>query len=167
MKNLRRLSVLIKNLDLDCIKVKIMESEEGLGWSRAQADAAEKLYKRFLFLSAISDSPIVPTKTIDQFWHFHILDTRKYAKDCDLIFGYFLHHFPYLGIRSADDSQRLQNLFETSCAIYRSTFDESYPDEKSASCTSPNCTSCYGCASAPTSCAEELIQESWRPSLKS
>jgi hypothetical protein len=161
MKNLSRLSFLIENLDLDCIKVKIMDIEGGLGWTRSQADAAEKLYRRFLFLSAISDLPMVPTKTIDQFWHFHILDTSKYAKDCEMIFGCFLHHFPYLGIRDAEDSQRLQSLFEASCSIYKSTFGEAYPDEKAADC----CRTSSGWLG--DSIADELIQESRRPSLKS
>ncbi len=41
----------------------------------------------------------------------HILDTRKYAADCETTFGYFLHHFPYLGLRGEEDAQALQAAF--------------------------------------------------------
>lgn len=38
---------------------------------------------------------LVPSsKAMDDFWHEHILDTKLYAKDCDRILGFFLHHQP-------------------------------------------------------------------------
>lgn len=37
---------------------------------------------------------LVPTRDIDTVWHYHILDTHKYASDCKVVFGYFLHHNP-------------------------------------------------------------------------
>jgi hypothetical protein len=37
----------------------------------------------------------------------HILDTKKYAEDCDRSFGGFFHHFPYFGMRSEIDSANL------------------------------------------------------------
>lgn len=36
----------------------------------------------------------VPNKQIDEMWHEHILDTRKYSDDCQTVFGYYLHHTP-------------------------------------------------------------------------
>ena len=41
------------------------------------------------------EAPHVPTIDIDLFWHQHILDTRAYAKDCQKVFGQFLHHFQF------------------------------------------------------------------------
>ncbi len=38
----------IEALDLDPIKLKLMDSEEGQGWSREYADRMELAYKRFL-----------------------------------------------------------------------------------------------------------------------
>lgn len=40
-----------------------------------------------------------PTLLVDKFWHAHILFTRKYARDCQDYFGFFLHHNP----RSEED----------------------------------------------------------------
>jgi hypothetical protein len=99
-------------LDLDPIKLKLMDKTEGHGWSREQADYNELEYKRFLVLLAkYPDQSIAPTTEVDKFWHGHILDTMKYAEDCETVFGYFLHHFPYFGMRGEEDAANLVNAF--------------------------------------------------------
>src|SRR5437763_7529079 len=86
----------IQALDLDGIKLKLMDAEEGQGWSREYADRVEIAYRRFLALMAkYPEETIAPTKDVDKFWHGHILNTMKYGRDCENVFGYFLHHFPY------------------------------------------------------------------------
>ena len=96
-----RLSPAIVALDLSNVKMKLMEPvPEGQGWTLAQADEAEKWYKRFLQLCLIHhDLPVVPNHQIDTIWHQHILDTRGYGEDCRVIFGHFLHHYPYYGLK--------------------------------------------------------------------
>ena len=90
----------IAALDLDPIKLKLMDPEEGQGWSREYVERMEVAYKRYLTLLAkFPEETIAPTKDVDKFWHAHILDTMKYAEDCERTFGYFLHHFPYFGMR--------------------------------------------------------------------
>lgn len=103
----------IETLDLDPIKCKLMDPDEGIGWSRGLTDIVESQYRQFLKLTALGVGVIVPTKLIDQFWHAHILDTRKYAEDCDQVFGYFLHHFPYLGMRGEQDRRNLEISFRS------------------------------------------------------
>jgi len=94
----------ITELDLEPIKVKLMDINGGLGWSLEKADIVEKDYKRFLTLTLkYPNRRLMPSLEIDQFWHYHILDTSKYAPDCERIFGYFLHHFPYTGMRGPED----------------------------------------------------------------
>lgn len=71
----------IATLNLDPIKIKLMDKKEGKGWDRAQADAAEGAYKQFLQLNLkFPNKSIVPTITIDAFWHQHILDTQSHAQ---------------------------------------------------------------------------------------
>jgi hypothetical protein len=107
------LTARIAELDLDPIKIKLMDSDEGEGWTRQQVDAVETHYRRFLDLNLKHpDIPIVPNGPVDKFWHYHILDTMKYAEDCLAIFGYFLHHFPYFGMRSDVDRQNLESAFD-------------------------------------------------------
>lgn len=94
----------ISALDLEAIKSKLMHRASGKGWSQQRADAVEFEYRRFLFLmKCFPVELIAPSVDVDKFWHQHILDTMKYAADCEHVFGYFLHHFPYLGMRGEQD----------------------------------------------------------------
>jgi Glycine-rich domain-containing protein-like len=115
----------IDALDLDCIKLKLMDHKEGHGWSREYADAMEIAYRRFLALMAkFPEETIAPTKDIDKFWHGHILDTMKYAEDCETVFGYFLHHFPYFGMRGEEDANNLQAAADKLRVLYEREFGE-------------------------------------------
>ncbi len=99
-------------LDLDPIKLKLMDKREGHGWTIEQADHNELEYKRFLaLLATYPDQSIAPSTEVDKFWHGHILDTMKYAEDCENVFGYFLHHFPYFGMRGEEDAANLVSAF--------------------------------------------------------
>jgi hypothetical protein len=113
----------IQALDLDPIKFKLMDPEEGQGWSREYVEKMELAYKRFLTLLATHpEETLAPSKDVDKFWHGHILDTLKYAEDCDRIFGCFLHHFPYFGMRGTEDAANLTRAAETTQRLYRQEF---------------------------------------------
>ncbi len=120
----------IQALDLDPIKLKLMDAEEGQGWSREYADRMEVAYKRFLtLLVKFPDETIAPTKDVDKFWHGHILDTLKYAEDCENLFGYFLHHFPYFGMRGEQDAAALRAASERMHEMYEREFGETMPND--------------------------------------
>jgi hypothetical protein len=113
----------IHTLDLDPIKLKLMGQEEGQGWTREYADRMELAYKRFLTLLATHpEETVAPSKDVDKFWHGHILDTLKYAEDCDKMFGNFLHHFPYFGMRGAEDAANLARAAENTRRLYLEEF---------------------------------------------
>jgi hypothetical protein len=115
----------IQSLDLEPIKLKLMDPEEGQGWSREYADQMAVAYKRFLtLLVRFPEETIAPTKDVDKFWHGHILDTMKYAEDCENVFGYFLHHFPYFGMRGEQDAADLRAASERMHEIYEREFGE-------------------------------------------
>ena len=107
-------------LDLAPIKMKLMHVASGEGWSAQRADMVETEYRRFLFLmKKYPDGDTSPTVDVDTFWHYHILDTMKYAVDCEAVFGYFLHHYPYVGMgasASEDDQvaagKRMRMIYE-------------------------------------------------------
>jgi len=118
----------INRLDLDPIKLKLMDAEKGHGWSREYADHMELAYRRYLtLLVKYPDETIAPTKDIDKFWHGHILDTLKYADDCQEIFGKFLHHFPYYGMRGASDKKASEAAGNTMARLYQQAFGETLP----------------------------------------
>jgi hypothetical protein len=50
----------------------------------------------------------------------------KYAADCDAVFGYFLHHFPYVGMRGKDDEKALERMGGRMREVYEETFGECY-----------------------------------------
>lgn len=116
----------IKSLNLDPIIVKLMDANEGEYWTLDQCLTVEKWYKRFLILNLkFSKTSIVPNAYIDIFWHYHILDTMKYKGDCDFCFGYFLHHFPYFGLRGVDDKKNQIEAFEQTIKLFEDEFFES------------------------------------------
>jgi hypothetical protein len=115
----------IAALDLDPIKLKLMHQESGEGWSRAYADAVESEYRRFLYLVKIfPKDQVAPLFDVDVFWHYHILDTMKYAADCEAVFGYFLHHFPYVGLRGEEDLQARDRVGERMRELYEQIYGE-------------------------------------------
>ena len=135
----------VDSLDLKMVKMKmcLIVENEGEGWTQARADAVEELYRQFLKLHLLEPGKvIVPTKDIDAMWHYHILDTRKYHEDCQNIFGYYLHHFPYLGLRGGSDGQLLKDLFQDSCVLFKKHFGK-MPTTETSGCTA-NCQSKCG-----------------------
>lgn len=117
----------IVELDLDPIKVKLMHKESGEGWSLEQANVIEAEYRRYLYLmKAFPNEAFAPGTDVDTFWHYHILDTIKYAADCQEVFGYFVHHFPYIGLRGEEDLAVHERLGERMRTIYEAAFGEPY-----------------------------------------
>jgi hypothetical protein len=117
----------ILELDLDPIKVKLMHTESGEGWTLEHANAMEFEYRRFLYLMKMfPKEQTAPLFDVDIFWHYHILDTMKYAADCEHIFGYFLHHFPYIGLRGEDDEAAHHRIGMRMQELYEATFGEPY-----------------------------------------
>lgn len=120
----------IRDLDFMDVKMKLMEAEpEGKGWTVDQAEEAEKWYRRFL--QVCRDYPklaTVPNGPIDLFWHQHILDTRAYARDCQAVFGHFVHHYPYFGLKGDADVRDVS--FGETNAIYRHEFGEDCTEMK-------------------------------------
>lgn len=129
----------IEQLDLSMIKVKLQDKEEGQGWSKDLCEEAEVEYKRFLALKrAYPDHEIVPNGIIDKFWHQHILDTQKYANDCNDLFGYFMHHYPYFGMNGSQDAQNLVDAFDETKILYQQQFGNPYTG-KAVRCKPPKC----------------------------
>ena len=118
----------VMQLDLEPIKMKLMHVESGEGWSVGKANAVEKEYRRFLCLMKMYPrESIAPLVDVDTFWHYHILDTMKYAADCEQAFGYFVHHYPYVGLRGGDDEQFRVDSGDRMQCLYEATFGEAYP----------------------------------------
>jgi hypothetical protein len=129
----------VKRLDFTLLKRKLVEEH---GWTSEFCEEAESLYRKFLALNArYPDEKICPTGPIDTFWHAHILDTRAYARDCELVFGEYLHHFPYFGMRGPEDQAALERAFRESVEKFIIHFgiDLTAGDGLARSCSSQRC----------------------------
>jgi len=153
----------IETIDLTMVKLKLMDTEEGHGWSTDYVSHVERRYRRYLCMVQLSPfGDAVPTRDIDQFWHQHILDTRAYAGDCQRVFGSFLHHFPYFGMRGEEDAENLQDSFEQTKILYAKLFGADYCEEASGSDPTTchkgpgNCHKCKnGCGMKCTKCKDK------------
>lgn len=135
------LCALVESLDLCSVRKKLMDLDEGVGWTHEQCIAAEREYRRFLvLLLKYRDRSIVPNEIMDTFWHFHILDTRSYHRDTQLLFGRYLHHDPYFGIGSTEAHAELIAAFEETQSLYEANFGSRMQEEQS-SCNA-GCRSC-------------------------
>jgi hypothetical protein len=112
-------------LDLGNVKMKLADSDEGPGLSPDYIELMEGEYRKFLALQLLyPEADIVPCKVVDEMWHRHILDTAAYREDCDVIFGRFLDHFPYFGMRGEEDAQALHDAYADTLDRYREAFGE-------------------------------------------
>ncbi|MDF3885499.1 glycine-rich domain-containing protein [Cupriavidus basilensis] len=114
----------IDALDFSRMKAKLLHRAQAR-WTAETLTAAESGYRQFLKLAAkYPDAPVVPSELVDEFWHAHILDTQRYACDCERIFGHVLHHDPYVGIDGLEDEARLQALANASNALSMQEFGQ-------------------------------------------
>jgi hypothetical protein len=102
----------LNKIDFGPVAFKLMHPEDGMSWSLDQVTQAIEQYRLFLVLNYLyPDKIIVPSKTVDRVWHTHLLDTAKYRQDCDTLFGHFIDHYPYFGIKDESDRQNLEDAF--------------------------------------------------------
>lgn len=93
-----RAATAVWRLELDWIVVRLMDTDRGEGWSLARAKRAIAGYRSLLMLLTTDpEAQLVPRTDVDVVWHYHILDTRQYARDCMKVFGHFIHHDPHAG----------------------------------------------------------------------
>ncbi|WP_414622946.1 glycine-rich domain-containing protein [Calothrix sp. CCY 0018] len=112
----------LAHLDLQPIAYRLIHSNEGK-WNLQQTKQAISRYRMFLLLIYLyPNSQLIPNQEIDKVWHFHILDTMKYAEDCEMLFAKFIHHFPYLGERGKIDRDNLQKGFEQTQVLFQEHF---------------------------------------------
>jgi hypothetical protein len=120
----------VMQLDLTPVKKKLMHAASGEGWSLEKANAVEKEYRRFLCLMKLfPEEDTAPLVDVDTFWHYHILDTMKYAADCEKVFGYFLHHYPYVGMDGTEEDEQFRlDSGDRMRTLYENIFGEAYPE---------------------------------------
>ncbi|WP_240702392.1 glycine-rich domain-containing protein [Trinickia terrae] len=118
----------IDTLNFERMKQKMLHGKRSM-WTAETLARAEAGYRRFLKLAVkYPHMPVVPSEAVDEFWHAHILDTQRYAADCERIFGAPLHHNPYVGIDGPEDEARLMRMAEETNALMASEFSAEQAD---------------------------------------
>src|SRR5882672_7123954 len=115
----------IHALDLEPIKLRVMDPELGKGWTREYAESVEPAYRHYLTLLVKHPGDaedIVVSKEVDEFWHTHILHTMRYTEDCEKVFGTYLHHNPDAGGRAPAEIERKAALVEKTRRLYQREF---------------------------------------------
>lgn len=152
----------IAALDLESIKAKLMQPDDGNAWTREQVDAVEFEYRRFLRLMKIfPHEHTAPRVDVDRFWHCHILHTKKYAADCETVFGYFLHHFPHTDSRGKDDEAQLARMGERTRVLYEQTFGDSNDRPVAGRGAGPNSAYCTRVDANPAYCTRADVQPAY------
>jgi len=115
----------IQALDLESVKIRAMDPVRGEGWTREYADSIEVAYKTYLTMLAKypeEAEDILLSEDVDEFWHTHILQTMKYADDCQVVFGNYLHHQPHIGEFSSADIEEREVQAEKTRRLYEREF---------------------------------------------
>ena len=135
----------INEESLDLIRCKMNDSSE-LGLDVEEVEVSVEEYRRFLILKMENPGvKLSPTSLMDKAWHMHILDTRRYAQDCEVMFGRFLHHQPsYNGVESPERGGVLIRASEAMASLYSERFGHDPLDEGSGCNTDDDGSACTG-----------------------
>lgn len=95
------------------------------GWLRSDALQVCAQYRNYLYLRRKykNQHKLPPTEEVDTMWHNHILDTKKYRKDCVAIFGEYHDHYPYFGFDKFTNKDDLREAFEITQKLYSEEFN--------------------------------------------
>ncbi|WP_224815736.1 hypothetical protein [Hasllibacter sp. MH4015] len=97
--------------------VKLARAE---GWSAAFTARVIEEYRRFLYLTQVSDRQVTPSRIIDAAWHMHLTFTRDYWEDlCPNVIGRPVHHQPCAG---EEEMPRYRDQFAATKALYEAEF---------------------------------------------
>ena len=112
---------LVKSIDFKQMNDKLVNF---YGWSKEDVSLMNDYYKKWLSLHVCYPNlATAPSMKLDEYWHMHILDTKKYMEDCQLVFGEYLHHYPYFGLES--DTSDLDSGFELTKKLFMKHFNHS------------------------------------------
>lgn len=117
-RNVMHVQTLVARPQINHTRISKLVLRNHPDWVSARTQSAIAEYERFLMLcKEFPGQKIAAPHDIDEVWHAHMLDSVHYMKDCDLFFGYYLHHDPCIGESDLDS-------VAATLDAYRSLFGE-------------------------------------------
>ena len=91
-------------------------------WTLDEADLAISEYKRFAYISAVSQMDLIPADAVHQVWKLHLTYTRHYWEVFTPLLGTHLHHGP----PRHEDGKKLNQdeKYANTLKFYRELFEE-------------------------------------------
>jgi len=97
-------------------------------WSRSYTELVIAEYKRFLYLSQVTEHPVSPSYAVDQVWHLHLCYTDHYWNTlCQKVLQAPLHHGPSKG--GVKENHKYEGMYRQTLASYRAHFGEDPPED--------------------------------------
>jgi len=94
----------VRSLKISSLVDQLNHSPRSANWTEKEMRKTIAQYFAFLYLvDHYPNLALVPTQNIDHIWQCHILDTEKYAMDCQILFNRFVHRFSFLEFSYEDD----------------------------------------------------------------
>ena len=130
---------LVANMNFDRIGWKLVNGSNNT-LTKDEVRKSIEQYKKFLELKRkYPNLELVPTEEIDSVWHAHILDTKNYAKDCELLFGKFLHHAPYFGPYGHESQDDMKDWFKETSNVWKKEYGEVLEEPLRFRCRDKKC----------------------------
>lgn len=106
----------------------IAQAAKNFDWDPDTTQYAEEWYlKHWYIRQKYPDRPLAAiSKSADDLWHQHLLDTKKYADDCERILGTFMHHQPIYGEASGLEKRA----YDDTAQLYQAEFGTMPRDAK-------------------------------------
>lgn len=103
----------------------ILETQEN--WADDYALRTIEEYRRFVYLSRISETHVTPSVVVDKVWHAHMADSEDYFERFSKpMFGEILHHEPCAG---PEEMPRYEDQYQTTRAQYLREFESDPPED--------------------------------------
>jgi len=97
-------------------------------WKRTYSNRCIIEYKRFIYLSSISNTSLTPSDQIDQTWHLHLTYTQSYWVNlCRNILNTELHHGPTKGGKK--ELIKYKDQYQHTLNFYNNEFQEKPPQD--------------------------------------
>ena len=100
-------------------------------WTLAYSERVIVEYKKFLFLTVITNESQSPSDQVDQAWHLHMTYTRSYWIElCQELLNHEIHHCPTEG--GTQEQQKYHQLYRNTLLNYEQYFgalpEDIWPD---------------------------------------